>query len=93
MPQIGASVRRLEDAGCAALVMHSLFEEQITATSSGTIRHMDPLDEQFAQLLASYPALSDYRLAPGDYLEHLRQVKAAVRMPARTSPAATTSIT
>jgi len=75
------TVKRLEDAGCAALVMHSLFEEQITATSSGTIRHMDPLDEQFAQLLASYPALSDYRLAPGDYLEHLRQVKAAVRMP------------
>lgn len=84
------TVRRLEDAGCAALVMHSLFEEQITAAEAGTIRHMDPLDEQFAQGLAYYPALTDYRLTPRDYLEHLRRVKAAVHIPVIASLNGTT---
>lgn len=85
------AVRRLEDAGCAALVMHSLFEEQITATQAGTIRHMDPLDEQFTQGLAYYPALADYRFTPTDYLEHLRRVKAAVHMPVIASLNGTTA--
>ena len=34
-------IRRLEDGGCAAVVLHSLFEEQITLASTGRIRHMD----------------------------------------------------
>lgn len=75
------TVRRLEDAGCAAIVMHSLFEEQITQAEAGRIHHMDPLDERFAGGLAHYPAPTEYRLAPRDYLEHLRQVKAAVHVP------------
>jgi dihydroorotate dehydrogenase (fumarate) len=75
------TVKRLEDAGCSAIVMHSLFEEQITAAMSGTIHHMDPLDEQFATKLAIYPKATEYRLPPEDYLEHLRRVKAAVHMP------------
>ena len=33
------AARRLEDAGCAALVLHSLFEEQITESTSGRVRH------------------------------------------------------
>lgn len=85
------AVRRLEDAGCAALVMHSLFEEQITASHAGLIRHMDPLDEQFARGLAVYPALTDYRLSPADYLEHLRRVKAHVHMPVIASLNGTTA--
>lgn len=35
------TVKRLEDAGCAAVVLHSLFEEQITLAEEGTIAHMD----------------------------------------------------
>ncbi len=85
------TVRRLEDAGCAAIVMHSLFEEQITSAEAGVIRHMDPLDEQFAAGLASYPALTDYRLAPRDYLEHLRRVKASVHIPVIASLNGTSS--
>lgn len=85
------TVRRLEDAGCAALVMHSLFEEQITFAEDGTIRHMDPLDEQFAATLAYYPTLTDYRLSPRDYLDHLRRVKAAVQIPVFASLNGTTA--
>lgn len=75
------TVRRLEDAGCAAIVMHSLFEEQITQADAGRIHHMDPLDVRFAEGLSYYPPPTEYLFAPRDYLEHLRQVKAAVRMP------------
>jgi dihydroorotate dehydrogenase (fumarate) len=85
------TVKRLEDAGCAAIVMHSLFEEQITSDEDGTIHHMDPLDEQFAATLAYYPKLTEYRLAPRDYLEHLRRVKSAVRIPVLASLNGTTS--
>ena len=42
------TVKRLEDAGCAAVVLHSLFEEQITADRDGRIHHMDAADPQFA---------------------------------------------
>ena len=85
------TVKRLEDVGCAAIVMHSLFEEQITHADAGTIRHMDPLDEQFAAALSYYPRLTEYRLAPRDYLEHLRQVKAAVKIPVIASLNGTTA--
>ncbi len=85
------SVKRLEDAGCAAIVMYSLFEEQITYADSGTIRHRDPLDAQFAAALSYFPAATDYRLAPADYLEHLRKAKAAVRVPIFGSLNGTTS--
>jgi dihydroorotate dehydrogenase (fumarate) len=85
------TIKRLEDAGCAAIVMHSLFEEQITSEEDGTIRHMDPLDEQFASTLAYYPHISEYRLSPRDYLDHLRRVKQAVAIPVIASLNGTTA--
>ena len=84
-------VRRLEDAGCAAIVMYSLFEEQITMADTGTVRHMNPLDEQFAATLCYFQAPSDYRGTPAEYLEHLRRVKQAVRIPVIASLNGTTS--
>jgi dihydroorotate dehydrogenase (fumarate) len=75
------TVRRLEDAGCAAVVLHSLFEEQITQAESGRIRQMDPVDRRFAGILSYFPEPDSYALGPDEYLEHLRRVKAAVKMP------------
>jgi len=75
------SIKRLEDAGCAAVVLHSLFEEQITLETRGRIRHRDPLDPQFAAGLADFPASEDYPLGPLEYAAHISQVKAAVRIP------------
>ena len=49
-------VKRLEDAGCAAVVLHSVFEEQITQGRSGKVRHMGADDEQFAETLSHFPA-------------------------------------
>jgi dihydroorotate dehydrogenase (fumarate) len=74
-------VRRLEDAGCAALVMRSLFEEQITAGETGRIHHLDPLNQQFARVLSYFPTPGAYVLVPAEYLEQLRRIKAAVSVP------------
>ena len=75
-------VRRLEDAGAAAIVLHSLFEEQITEEESGQIHGIDPLDDrEHAPLVAMFPAAADYPFEPHAYLEHVRRVKRAVAVP------------
>jgi len=75
------TVKRLEDGGSAAIVLHSLFEEQISMAESGRIHHMDPFERQFADALSGFPLPHRYALSPHEYLEHLRRVKAAVRIP------------
>src|ERR1700682_6377880 len=72
------TARRLEDAGCAAIVLHSLFEEQITQAESGPIHQMDPLDHQFARVVSYFPLPEQYALTPDAYLEHLHQIKSVV---------------
>lgn len=68
------TVRRLEDAGAAAIVMHSLFEEQIT-------RDDLEVEEASAQSSAFLPGPEDFALAPDRYLEHVRRIKTAVHVP------------
>jgi dihydroorotate dehydrogenase (fumarate) len=75
------SIKRLEDNGCAAVVLPSLFEEQVTFAASGTIHHMDAHDPAFAAALAHFPAINEYPRGPVEYLEHVQRVKQAVRMP------------
>ena len=85
-------VRRLEDAGTAAIVLHSLFEEQITEAQSGRIRGIDASDDpQFAERIAGFPSSRDYPLNPNEYLEHIRKVKQAVRVPVIASLNGTTA--
>ena len=85
------TAKRLEDSGAAAIVLHSLFEEQITMAESGRIRHRDPLDQQFAAALAPFPPGGDYPLSPAEYLDHLRSVKKALAIPVIASLNGTTS--
>src|SRR5262245_21538246 len=87
------TVRQLEDAGCAAIVLHSLFEEQISAAASGPIRQMDPLNREFATILSYFPEPISYALGPDEYLEHLRRVKDAVEIPVIGSLNGTTPAT
>lgn len=75
-------VRRLEDAGSAAIVLHSLFEEQITNAQSGRIHGMDPHEDPlFAARLAPFPPNSEYPFMPLEHLEHVRRVKETVAVP------------
>lgn len=60
------AVRRLEDAGAAAVVLHSLFEEQITMMSDGRVAGMDALDPDFAGILLTSPKPRNTNLLPTD---------------------------
>jgi dihydroorotate dehydrogenase (fumarate) len=85
------SIKRLEDAGIAAVVLHSLFEEQVTLAAQGQIHHMDPQSEEFSAVLADYPADADYPMEPHRYAEHIHRIKRAVRVPVIASLNGTTA--
>jgi dihydroorotate dehydrogenase (fumarate) len=74
-------VRRLEDAGAAALVMHSLFEEQIVIDQVASVRHLDAHGDSFAEALSYFPRPDEFRLGPDEYLEQIRKIKASVDLP------------
>jgi dihydroorotate dehydrogenase (fumarate) len=74
-------VRRLEDAGASAIVLRSLFEEQITQEQQGLIHHMEIHDNGFAEALSYFPKPDEFAFGPTQYLEQIRQVKAAVQVP------------
>jgi dihydroorotate dehydrogenase (fumarate) len=75
------TIKRLEDAGCAALVLHSLFEEQITYADGGHVAHLDVFAEDCRETVAMFPAPGEYPLGPDEYAEHIARVKQSVRMP------------
>jgi dihydroorotate dehydrogenase (fumarate) len=74
-------VRRLEDAGTAAITMHSLFEEQLLLEARARHQHFDQVGESFAEALSYFPNPDDYNLGPDDYLEQIRRIKAMVDVP------------
>jgi dihydroorotate dehydrogenase (fumarate) len=75
------TVRRLEDAGAAAIVMNSLFEEQILIETLATQSAMEAHAESFAEALTYFPRSDEFRLGPEEYLDHIRRIKAAVAIP------------
>ena len=83
-------VKRLEDAGAPAIVMHSLFEEQITHDQLGQMVNVEMHEDAFAEALSYFPRPDDYRLGPDAYLEQIRKIKATVKVPVIASLNGTT---
>jgi dihydroorotate dehydrogenase (fumarate) len=75
------SARRLEDAGAAAIVMRSLFEEQIRREQLRTFLHTEPHGESFAEALCFFPRPEAFVLGPEEYVEHIGRLKRAVAIP------------
>ena len=81
------TVRELQRAGIAAVVMYSLFEEQIIYDSLRLDRDLSQGTESFAEALtyfpdlASYTDLNQYSIGPDDYVQNLHELKAAVDIP------------
>jgi len=75
------NIRRMEDAGAAAVVLHSLFEEQLILESKALDDDLTRGTESFAESLGYLPDLKDYRMTHEVYLEHIRQAKEAVKIP------------
>jgi len=79
------NVRRMEDAGAAAIVLTSLFEEQLALESRALDEDLSRGTESFAESLGYLPDLNDYRMTQEVYLEHLRRAKSAVGIPIMAS--------
>ena len=75
------SIRQMEDAGASAVVLHSLFEEQLTLESQDLDNFLTHGTDSFAEALSYYPDLGQYKMGPEGYLEHIRKAKAAVKIP------------
>ncbi len=84
------SVRRLEDAGASAIVLRSLFEEQITREQVSAFLHTEAHGESFAEAMSYFPSPQSFVFGPEEYLEHLGRVKAAVKVPVIASLNGTT---
>jgi dihydroorotate dehydrogenase (fumarate) len=74
-------VRRLEDAGVSALVMYSLFEEQIIHESLALDHYLSRGSESQPEAQSYFPDLDHYNLGPESYLELIQKIKAAVEIP------------
>lgn len=75
------TVCALEESGIAALVMYSLFEEQIIHESLELDHFLDYGTQSFAEALTYLPNIGRYSIGPESYLQHLRRVKKAVTIP------------
>ena len=75
------TVKRLEDAGASAIVMHSLFEEQITREQLGALAYVHAVGDSNAEALSYFPDASVFALGPDEYLEQLVRIRDTVRVP------------
>lgn len=75
------NIRRLEDHGIGAIVLPSLFEEQLNLESNALDADLSRGSDVFPESLTYLPDLNNYNLGPDGYLELIRKAKAAVKVP------------
>ncbi len=74
-------MKRMEDAGASAIVMYSLFEEQLTHESAELNHYLSQGTESFAEALSYFPEAEEYNLGPDEYLELIRSAKKSLGIP------------
>ena len=74
-------IRRLEEAGASAVVLYSLFEEQLRQEEVDLNYHLTAGTESFSESLTYFPQASEFHTGPEGYLKHIRKAKAAVKIP------------
>jgi len=76
-----ANLQRMEEAGAGAVVLHSLFEEQIVLDSESLDRFLNAGSESYAESTSYFPDLGAYDIGPRAYLDHIRAAKKALKIP------------
>ena len=76
-----AVVDRLAAAGAPAIVMHSLFEEQIEGERAALDRGLGAHRDAFAEAQSFFPRPREFALGPAEYLEQIRRIKAKTGLP------------
>ncbi len=75
------NLKLIEASGAAAVVLHSLFEEQITLESHSLDRVLSDGSNSYPEALNYFPEMPFYDIGPASYLEHIRKAKQQVRIP------------
>ena len=75
------SMKRLEEAGAGAIVMYSLFEEQIAHDSAELSHYLSYGTESFAESLTYFPEIAEYNLGPSEYVDLVHKAKQALSIP------------
>jgi len=75
------NIKRMEDAGAAAVVLHSLFEEQIEYDAEALAHFLERGTESYAEALTYFPPHDEFRREPDEYVELIREAKEAVDIP------------
>ena len=75
------SIKEMEAAGVGAVVLHSLFEEQLTIEQEYLNENLVRGTESYAEAISYFPDFKEFVFAPDEYLEHLRRVKESVGIP------------
>lgn len=75
------NLKRMEDAGAAAIVLYSLFEEQLKQDRLELNQRLESGTESFAESLTYFPEPDEFRLGPEEYLKHIAAAKKATRIP------------
>ena len=75
------NIKMMEDAGAGAVVLYSLFEEQIRLEQQELHYHTTMGTESYAESLSYFPEPEEFKLGPEEYLKHIQDAKAAVDIP------------
>ena len=75
------TIKRIEDSGASAIVMHSLFEEQLQFEAEELNHFLQHGTESFAEATSYFPEADEYRVGPEQYLENIQAAKAATSFP------------
>jgi dihydroorotate dehydrogenase (fumarate) len=75
------NIKRLEDAGAAAIVMHSLFAEQIEGNQVAFNQHIERWQDNFAEATTFFPANDGFTFGPDEYLGQIAKIKAKTELP------------
>jgi len=75
------NIRHMEDAGAAAVVLYSLFEEQLRQDRLELNQNLQQGTESFAESLTYFPDAGEYHLGPEEYLKHIAAAKKATHIP------------
>lgn len=75
------AARKLQDAGAAAMVMRSLFEEQIEQEQMALVHHMETAAESTSEARSYFPEFAEYQLLPDEYLRQLARLRSTLTIP------------
>ena len=75
------NIKQMEKSGIAAVVLHSLFEEQVILQEKELNNALTQQTESYAESLSYFPDIDDYRFAPDEYVEYIAKVKKALDIP------------